>query len=296
MTTRLPPQLPIVVETTFNVPAGGEAGPGANSGALGTSAGPSNLSDLINKYRAPMWVDEIRIGATNYSDFFSVFTQTSTRILFGRYPMTREFVPSSVLAPRWPGDGQIVIRLHKPLYITPQALPLPTIRSNVSLQIRFSLVGRLAVNLPQDAKIWVPYVTAFQGATTTAGTVSTQQSNRVDLANPFLTPFTARFFLGYRTVDTHAGSLTPIGQGLANNAPPMTVRVTNHLGRPVVRDPTPFFDLFNVRDQAWAINSVVERGGYFVANVDVDATNSFDDQQFNMSMFGYREENIQWGT
>ena len=292
MNHRYPPELPIVIESTFNVPANGEAGPGANQSTLGTGVGPTNLSDLINKYRSPMWVDEIRLSAVNYSDFFSLFTRTHTRILFGRQQITREFIPSGVLAPRWPGDGHIVIRLHKPLYVTPQNLPLPTVRSEVSLQIRFALAGRLASTLPRNAKIWVPYISAFEGTTVTTGNTSAQQSNRNDFANPFKVPFTVRFFIGRRSNE----GLANIQPGLANNDPPITVRMSDHRGRPVVRDPTQFYDLFNLRDQAWAVNTSVPQGGYFIANVNVDATSASTSQRFDISMFGYREENIQWGT
>lgn len=277
-TNKYPTELPIVLETTFAVAANGEAG-------------PSKLSDLINKYRAPMWVDEIRISATGYSNFFSIFSQTQTRILFGRYPLTHDFVPTGVLAPRWPGDGHIVMRFHKPLYVTPQDLPVPTIRSEVSLTIRFSLVGRLAPTLPANSKIWVPYVTAFAGTAVTAGDTSAQQSKRTDLANPFRTPLTVRFFLGRRTISTSSA-----GTGTANNQPPMDVRISDYLGRPIVRDPSPFLSLFNIRDQAWAVNTILPFGGYFVANVDVDATDASETQKFDIGMFGYREEAIQWGT
>lgn len=276
MSRRLREEVPVIAETTFSVAAGGEAG-------------PSKLSDLINQYRSPIWIDQIRIAAYDYASFFSLFTQTSTRILFGRYAITHEFVPSGVLAPRWPGDGHIVIRLHKPLYVTPQDIPVPTIRSDVALDIRFSLVGRLAKPLPRNSKIWVPYVTAFQGTTVTVGTTSSQQSKRTDLSNPFRTPLYTRFFIGRRSMTSASAT-----QGAINNQPPINVRMTNHLGRPVVRDPTPFFDLFNVRDQAWAVNTILQPSGCFLANVDVDATDASADQDFDISLFGYREERIQW--
>ena len=275
-----PYEVPVIVETTFSVSAGGEAG-------------PSRLSDLINKYKLPMWVDEIRISSPNTEshNFFTIFTQTSTRILFGRYPITREFIPTSVLAPRWPGNGHVIMRLHKPLYVTPQNLPVPTIRSEVSIAIRFSLIGRLAKPLPTNAKSWIPYVTAFSGTSVAMGDVSNQQSNRNDLANPFRTPLNVRFFLGYRTA---YGS--NVLAGSANSDPPITLRMSNHLGRPIVRDPTPFYDLFNIRDQAWAVNTTVPQGGYFLANVAVNATDAVETQKFDLGMFGYREEPIQWGT
>lgn len=266
--------MPFIAETTFTVTAGGEVG-------------PTKLSDLINQYRCPLWVDQIRIAATDYSSFFDLFTKTHTRILFGRYPITREFVPTSVLAPRWPGDGHVVMRLHKPLYVTPQDLPIPTMRSTVEMDIRFSLVGRLASPLPPKQKIWVPYVTAFEGETTAIGETSKQQSNRNDLANPFKKPFTARFILGRRSMTSAS-----VTGGQINNQPSIDVRMSNHLGRPIVRDPTPFLDLFNVRDQAWAINSVMQTGDSFIANVDVDATSATEDQDFEIGVFGYREETV----
>lgn len=278
MNTSYPPEIPVIVSTTFAV--------GANS-----EAGPTKLSDLINQYKAPMWVDEIRISADNYSNFFSIFSRTHVRILFGRHTITNEFIPTGVLAPRWPGDGHVVIRLHKPLYITPQDLPVPTVRSEVSLTIRFTLVGRLAAPLAPQSKVWVPYITAFPGTSVLAGQTSEQQSKRTDLANPFRRPLTVRFFVGRRTMTSNSAT-----SGTANNQPPMTVRMSNHLGRPIVRDPTPFFDLFNIRDQAWGVNVVLPFGGYFLANVDVDATDADETQKFDIAMFGYREESIQWGT
>jgi hypothetical protein len=276
----IPPQIPIITEATFSVPANGEAG-------------PSRLSDLINQYKAPMWVEEIRISSANLtsSTFFRIFNRTQIKILFGRYAITNEFVPGSVLAPRWPGDGHIVIKLHKPLYITPQDLPVPTVRSETAMTIRFALVGRLADPLPAGAKIWVPDITAFSGAPVSTGQVSKQESNRTALANPFRVPLTVRFMLGYRTFETD----TPIA-GTANSNPPITVRMSNHLGRPIVRDPVPFTDLFNVRDQAWAVNVQLPFGGYLLANVNVDATAATETQRFAIAMFGYREEAIQWGT
>jgi hypothetical protein len=276
---KFPPDLPIITETTFDVAANGESG-------------PTKLSDLINQYRMPMWVDEIRISArTGDADpvFWSVFTRTKIRILFGRYAITNEFVPGNVLAPRWPGDGHIVIRLHKPLYITPQDLPVPTVRSEVALNVRFSLTGRLAQPLPKNSKIWVPYITAFQGTNVTAGSTSSQESNRTALANPFRVPLTVRFLLGWRTAFS-----SRVVDGTANNQPPINVRISNHLGRPIVRDPTPFFDLFNIRDQTWSVNAVLPVGGYFLANTSIDATDAVETQKYNIGMFGYREESVQW--
>ena len=283
MNPSYPAELPVVVSTSFAVPANGEGG-------------PTRLSDLVNKYKLPMWVDEIRIASTStgfVGGFYNIMTTTNIRILFGRYQITREFVPGTILAPLWPGVGQIVMRLHKPLYITPQDLPVPTVRSTSALTVIFTLVGRLAEPLPVGSKIWVPYVTAFAGAETAIGATSSQESNRTDLANPFRTPLTARFFVGHRTIDDLS---TGINTGTINSGPPITVRMSNHLGRPIVRDPTPFYDLFNVRDQAWAVNATLPVGGYFIANVNVDASDSLRAQNFRISMFGYRQEEIQWGT
>jgi hypothetical protein len=282
MTTPIyPPELPVAVSTTFSVAANAENG-------------PSRLSDLINKYRMPMWVDEIRIASTattGGTSFYDIMTQTNIRILFGKYAITHEFVPGTVLAPLWPGAGQIVIKLAKPLYITPQDLPVPTVRSATSLTVVFTLVGRLAAPLPLGSKIWVPYVSAFAGTSTAAGQTSSQQSNRVDLANPFRVPFIAKYFLGYRTVDPLTDSVT---SGTVNSGPPINVRLSDSRGRPIVRDPTPFYDLFNIRDQAWAVNALLPPGGYFIANVDVDATDALSAQNFRIAMFGYREEAVQW--
>lgn len=274
------PDVPVVIETTFPVTAGGEAG-------------PTSLSNLINKYRCPIWVNEIRIASADVTQatFFQVFTETSTRIQYGRHWITNEFVPSGVLAPRWPGDGHVVMRLHKPLYVTPQDLIVPTIRSDVNITIRLSLSGRLATPLPKRAKVWVPYVTAFRGATTPIGSVSAQQSNRTNFANPFKNPLSVRFFIGQRSLTGFAALA-----GRANSQPAINVRMTDYLGRPVVRDPTPFFDLFNIRDQSWSVNTTLPYGGYYVANVAVNAVGATQDQDFAISMFGYREENIQWGT
>lgn len=274
------PQIPVITEATFSVPAGGETG-------------PTKLSNLINQYRSPMWVDEIRIASADFipSTFFRIFNRAQIRILFGRYPITNEFVPGGVLAPRWPGDGHVVMKFHKPLYITPQDLPVPTVRSEVAMTVRFSLVGRLADPLPKNSSIWVPYITAFRGATVAPGDVSLQESNRTALANPFRTPLNVRFLIGQRSYESDT-----VLNGQANNNPPMNVRISNHLGRPIVRDPTPFTDLFNVRDQAWAVNVDLPFGGYFLANVNVDATDALSDQRFDISMFGYRQEAIQWGT
>lgn len=283
MSAKFPSDLPVITEATFPVVAGGENG-------------PTKLSNLINQYKMPMWVDEIRIAAVDYPDtsvrdFFDIFTKTQIRILFGRYAITHEFVPGTVMAPRWPGDGHIVIRLYKPLYITPQDLPVPTIRSTVNMTVRFSLVGRLAEPLPQNSKIWVPYITAFNGTSVAAGTTGAQESNRTDLANPFRTSLSVRYLMGYRTTDNFGSD---VSNGTVNNAPSMDVRISDYLGRPIVRDPTPFFDLFNIRDQSWTVNTVLPYGGYFLANVSVDATDASQAQKFDIGMLGYREENVQW--
>lgn len=262
--------MPVILNTSWTVRAGQDSS-------------PSRLADMVNAYKQPMLIDEIRFAATpapggGTLPYGRIF-RSSVRMALGRFQITNEFIPMDVLAPRAPGPGEVILPLSRPLYMGNTYLLEPTIRSTVDFTMNLTLVGRLTEPVALGAKQWVPFISAWQTPTaSTVGQTLNVKSPRSAFVNRFRTPLYVKRFVGYRA----------IGGGLATGA--IDISVSNYLGKPVLRDPTPFYELFTPVDRMWAVETELPPAGFFMFSAAVAGTNFGN--YGRISMFGYREEQL----
>lgn len=271
----------VMMNISWSVPAGAERS-------------PTDQSKLANQYRLPMLIDEIRFasletfraaGATSESwrtDGLRMFRSQIKMICGARY-LTRDFVPGDLFAQYLDGDGEIVIRLDEPIYLGANDIIHPTVRAPATqgVTVQFTLVGRLTTARKRGEPLTLPYWASYESPTVLAGATSSFKSTRAQLNNQFRVPLRVRRLLGV--------AVTPGNSFLPLNT--IRVRVADHDGNMLVRDPINFQDLFQARDRAWPVETVLPPNGYYIVHSDVQAPAGFA-TSFRVSMFGYREETV----
>lgn len=259
----------------------------------GAERSPTDQSKLANQYRLPMLIDEIRFASLEGIRAFGAgdgwrsaglrMFRSQIRMICGSRWLTRDFIPGDLFAQRPDGDGEIVIRLDEPLYLGANEVIHPTVRAPATqdVTVQFTLVGRLTAPRPKGAPLMLPYWTSYSSPTVTAGASASFKSTRAQLNNQFRKPLRVKRLLGAATVPTL--EILPLDA--------VRVRVSDHDGYTLVRDPTNFNDLFQVRDHAWPAETVLPANGYYIIHSDVQAPAAFD-VNFRISMLGYREETV----
>jgi hypothetical protein len=151
--------------------------------------------------------------------------------------------------------------------------------------VRVTLAGRFAKPYETPDVIDIPYVAKFLGtifgtsSSTTAGQEppQTEQSGPTDLYNPFSVPMTVERFLyeiSCAGTDSSAtlipvdGTTIQIGtgsQGLDRRY--VTMRLTTHDNKAIVRDYTPIGAIFSATDRSWQVNTVLMPQGYYLIDL-----------------------------
>lgn len=269
----------VLMNTSWLVPAG-------------TERSPADQSTLVNQYRLPMLVEEIRfaslegvqaaggIGGAWRLDGFRML-KSQIKLVIGQRWLTRDFVPGDLFAPRPDGDGEIVIKLAEPLYLGATDVIHPTVRAPATqaVTVQFTLIGKLTAPRPRGAPVTLPYWTSYATPAVAGGAVVAFKSTRSQLSNQFKVPLQVKQFVGVGAFS--AGAAVPFGR--------VKLRVSDHEGNMLIRDPIDMLDLFQRRDRAWAVSTVLPPGGYYIFDsaVGPDAGSNF-----RVSMFGYREETV----
>lgn len=273
----------VLMNTSWLVPAG-------------TERSPTDQSKLVNQYRLPMLVDEIRfaslegiqaagiVGAGAWQARGFRMFRSRINMIIGQRWLTRDFIPGDLFAPRPDGDGEIVIKLAEPLYLGANDVIHPTVRAPATqdVTVQFTLVGRLTNPRPRGALLKLPYWTSYTTPTVSAGAAGAFKSTRAQVSNQFKVPLQVKRFVGVG--DIYPGGVFPFGA--------IKLRISDHEGNMLVRDPTDVLELFQRRDRAWAVSTVLPPGGYYIFDSVIDATSFLTPTSFRVSMFGYHEETV----
>ncbi len=253
---------------------------------------------------------------------------TGCRLSMGRLAITNGFVPLVLFGKSLNttdvtngGSAQsgfcMTWKLPKPLYVPPgefisprfqfilpitpaggQAVPDPT-----PFQIEMSIVGRsLPVDCPVPRTIDMPWISFWQSkalnCTVSASStfLTRDQSRETDLVNPFNTPLFLQRLVGrLPTVGANAN-----GTFEANDAgfcfigsEFVTLRMVNSYGGVLVKDFTPFYDLFHLYDKAWTVNTKMPPKTFLTTFLECNTTTSTQTSTQNaiamIGMIGYRK-------
>lgn len=272
----------VLMNTSWLVPAGNERS-------------PPDQSKLVNQYRCPLLIEEIRfaslegiqaagVGVSAWRTAGFRMRRSQIKMVIGQRWLTRDFIPGDLLAPRPDGDGEIVIKLAEPLYLGATDVIHPTVRAPATqpVTVQFTLIGKPTAPRRRGSPVRLPYWTSYTTPTVAVGAAATFKSTRAQISNQFKTPLHVKQFIGVQ--DTPPGSFARFGT--------VKLRVSDHEGNMIIRDPVDGLDLFQRRDCAWAVSTTLPPGGYYIFNSAINATGLSASTSFRVSMFGYREETV----
>jgi len=251
----------------------------------------TDVTRLQNPFRTPMLLDEVRFIMADFGQ--KNFLQAKFRL--GRTSLTRDYTPIGNFCKNMRGNCSVLTwRLPKPLYIPANEYLVPHIRntftSTRSLEVIYA--GRsLAADAPVPKSMFVPWVAAYQApsvaSTGATGTDTTVVSSEADIVNPLdETVYVQRFIGRYQSVDA-LGNSEPPAQYLDNTL----IRAVNHEGTIMVKDSTPFGNLFDYTTKVWPAGTVLPPKGFFLFEIQRDFTGFTVSETTApiISMVGYRE-------
>lgn len=272
----------VLMNTSWLVPAGGEQS-------------PPDQSKLVNQYRTPLLIEEIRfaslegiqaagtIGASAWRRSGFRMFRSQIKLMIGQRWLTRDFIPGDLFAPRPDGDGEIVIRLTEPLYLGATDVIHPTVRAPATqpVTVQFTLIGKPTAPRERGSPIKLPYWTSYTTPSVAVGATATFKSTRAQISNQFKVPLHVKQFVG----------LQDASPGFARFGV-VKLRISDHEGNMIIRDPIDALDLFQRRDRAWAVSTVLPPGGYYIFDSVINTAGLLTPASFRASMFGYREETV----
>lgn len=268
-------------------------------------------TSLQNPFRTAMWVDEIRF--MNFAPNFILTNPWATYridIKLGREPITNGFVPVGLLSPlvqetTTPVDSPLSARLHwtwpleKPLYVPPTEQliirakadnPYPAFNLDTVITAMVGLAGRsLPRDHPTPEVVNMPWATSFMTTAVPWGSTGSFRTSEADLNNPFAQPMRVNRFFGRGFNNYGLDSPEMLG-GISGRS---TVRAADSFGTIIVRDPTPFTQLFFYGLRSWAPRATLGPKGFYLFNIDQDYSDLTDagdpSQGFGIGFTGHRE-------
>lgn len=251
---------------------------------------------LQNPFRTPMMLDEIRFVVTGDAELTRHYLQAKFRI--GRIPLTKDYTPIVSFGKSLRAISTVISwRLPKPLYVPANEYVIPHIRNTDSMSRTIQVVyaGRsLGETAPSPKSMFVPWVTSYQAptASTAATDYGTDLSTEADIVNPFDVPLYVQRFIGrYLTA-----SADTTGEAWADYLNNTMIRAVNHEGTILVKDGTPFGNLFDFTTKVWPAGTILPPKGFFLFEVTRDFTSlttNFRATAPIISMVGYREVPLQ---
>lgn len=229
----------------------------------------SDPKHLENPFMGGMEVDEIRFYAPT---FIGTVNETQYELRLGDELLTGGFVPTSLFAPLIDSGlssvGTHVWRLPKPLYLRRGDRIFVNMRNpHTTLPASAGIValGRpVGDAVPRVTNI--PYVKAWIASACNdpvAYGSYDAESTEADLVNPFPIPLRLQRLIGI-----------VYGSGFRaswwKQADSLKVQIVDSKGGFVVRDPTPFTNLFFRLHRAWNINTVMAPRQHFDAQLHAE--------------------------
>lgn len=255
-----------------------------NIGAFGTK-GVANNSLLRNPFRTPMLIDQINfaiemdVAANSGGDGG---TTMQVEFSLGPLQLSRGYQPISAFCKTmdWAALAETnylnwsnwIWRPAKPIYIPAGEYLVPTFYNaglcSGTRDVRITYIGRSLPKGYADPKtVDLPWVTSFVGTTRAGGTDFTDQSNEIDLANPFTVPLNLYRMTGRvsnSSSSTQQDSMCQQSATVPVAAAYTFIRMVSSDNNVIICNDTPMHLVFGT-PQALDIKTILEPNSFFRA-------------------------------
>lgn len=255
----------------------------------GVITGNANSEGLKNPTDRILRVREIRFHMSTTANPGATITQTElalteVQLRLGNNPISSQFVPLGAICEPIDLSGEArstysegsgltgphVLRFRQPVLLAPGEAIVYSVRqtNGYTADLHVTAVCEDA----QGKKGVTPWIAAWRSPAHTDGSGDFEDtSSESDLVNPFKAPLYVERFIGRLTVADiviNSGSAGMTRLGLSA----VRVRLDDHRGRQIVRDPTPFSCMFDPIRRGWQVNSTLDARGFYRAYVDARLT------------------------
>ncbi len=275
--------------------------------ASGATAQP-DMDKLSSPFRTPMVITEIRFMSriTDPGDYVNMTFSLRVALRVGRFSITDVPTPISMfgtshdaLTEQQMSDNLYVAGqynvvsfnkwlLPKPLFLRPGESIIPQASRTVdgyagTARLWITYAGyMLAPGTPTPEKLMVPYVGVWMPSRTASTSISDG-----DFSNPFKTPLRVQRFIGrlFNSTDWGTPNYEDIDSGWDAGA--LMVRMSDSQGYNVVRDFTPFSQVFQINRRVLPVKRTLAPGENFTAQLQgVSATSPA------IALIGHRAERL----
>lgn len=279
-------------------------------------------TSLQNPFRTAMLIDSFKFfflltPHADFQDFLNLAFRMWVKIDLGREPLTHNYVPVGLVSPLVqespPLEGlnnaiaqnlpkqSFTWPLKRPLYVPPTEqlivramLKDPYGGSGMTIFPYVAISGRsLARNAPVPEEVYFPWAAAFVSPDVEnfGNTLFTQTTGETDLVNPFNQPVNVQRFMGRMYNSALFGPGVDQFEETPNGLSSRTlVRCADSKGTIIVRDPTPFSQLFFYGLRSWEPGGLAEPKSFYIFSVDQDYSDVQDSGSagFGISLVGDR--------
>jgi hypothetical protein len=242
-------------------------------------------SQLRNPFGGGMWIDSIAFSRQAIPPGVQQRAILDVQFKIGPHFLMKDFVPIHVLCPpedskSQPFDQNYTWKLPKPLFVPEGWALSPKFQSRGAASgssnaatLRMLYTGRQHVG-PAPARVDVPWVASWTGATRTGSTDTRDQSSQADLVNPHDVPLHIERFTGriYNSDGTCIYDNGESATSFTGQIPALTryslLRMIASDGKIIIRDRTPWASIFNLADMTWWAKSILGPKEWIIAYLD----------------------------
>lgn len=243
----------------------------------------ANAGVLRNLTGRSLRVNEIRFFPERTSaPLFAALTPwlaaTTVQLRIGNTPITEQFIPLAAfveaidLSMEAGGEsedtgstGARVLRFRQPVVLAPRETITYSILQNTAATFDMRVT---AVCEEASESGVTPWIAVWSSTPRLDGSGDYEESStEADLVNPFNTPMFVERFIGRLVYD--GSILTPgLSGAMILNFDKVRVRIDDHRNRQIVRDPTPFGNVFDYILRGWQVNSTLDARGFYRVSID----------------------------
>lgn len=287
------PNRPLLVTTGFSVPAN-------------AIRDPQNKFDLVNPYKEPVFLDEIRFDYIQDTAGIYSTDDVKVELLIGNTLLTNKPIPIASLNTSFnPHVGSqatrttngIVYKLAKPLILNPEDVLTPRIHNGlaVALNMQITYVMRRIAGGIDPSQIWYPYIANWTSSTFTIQSSTAPfviESTQSDLVNPHDVPLHLDRMIGYTA---KLNTSYPNAAAVVLN-----LKMLDAAGNAFIRDQTPFASVFNMSDWTFKMNALLQPHEFFIVQLSYEndgqyLANALSDYDARITMIGYRPADVNIG-
>lgn len=268
---------PIILKsTTTNIPAN-VATPNASGDAL------RNLTEKVLRIREMRFHINHTVGmGTTLSQ--SEFALMTFQLRLGNNPITSQYVPLAAMcepidmsqeAAATEGSfrfGPPAVRFRKPVLLSPGEAITYSVLHTIAVGNRDVDVTLVCEEATSNVGV-TPWISFWNSPSHTDGSGDFEDlSGESDLVNPFARSMFVERLIGRVIFNDGSVSGSTIPGMTRSFLDLIRVRIDDHLGRQIVRDPTPMGVLFDYPRRAWRVNSMLDARGFYRIYQDMKLT------------------------